>query len=52
MILNWGKGDWSWVEHKILEWRETDAYIDTEYSLLLVRSVNGEGLTGSDQQVS
>ena len=50
-ILNWGKGDWSWVEHKILEWRETDAYIDTEYSLLLVQSVNDEGVTGSDQQV-
>jgi hypothetical protein len=44
-------GNWLRDINTSLEWGKTDAYIDTEYSLLLVQFLNDEDLTGADQQV-
>jgi hypothetical protein len=43
--------DFIWRASEYLEWNKTDAYIDTEYSLLLIQFLGDEdSFTGSNEQ--
>jgi hypothetical protein len=43
--------DWNWDEDTLLEWKKTDAYIDTEHSLLLIKYLDKKYDADEDGQM-